>query len=489
MWQNFYTPTSVDEALRLLAEYRERARLIAGGTDIIIELEREGRPGVDTLIDISRVGGLDKITLEDETIRLGPLVTHNHVVASPLCLERAFPLAQACWSVGAPQIRNRGTVAGNLVTASPANDTITPLWAMDARVTLRSAARGKRTLRLEEFYLGVRRTALAPDEMLVEIAFPAMHSHQRGTFLKLGLRQAQAVAVVNVAVVLTFDRIKDRPVQEGPVRDARIALGSVAPTIVRAHEAEAALAGQILSDTSIQRSAAMAAASAHPIDDVRGSARYRKMMVQVFTRRALLALQRGLERASWPVDPPMLWTRGSGRFPSLAGKTVVHREGRGEPIQTVVNGGSMPIFGANDKTLLRMLREDVGLIGTKEGCAEGECGACTVLLDGIAVMSCLVPSPRAHGAEVITIEGLPDWGRLEGEGLHPIQQAFIDEGAAQCGYCTPGLLMSSATLLAEKGSPTAEQSRQALTGNLCRCTGYYSILRAIEKAARNRQNP
>jgi carbon-monoxide dehydrogenase medium subunit len=98
-------------------------------------------------------------------------------------------------------------------------------------------------------------------------------------------------------------------------------------------------------------------------------------------------------------------------------------------------------------------------------------------------MSCLVPAPRAHCAEVITIEGLPEWGRIDGEGLHPIQLAFIKEGAAQCGYCTPGLLMSSASLLAEKAHPTEEQTKQALTGNLCRCTGYYSILRAVERAA------
>lgn len=482
MWQYYFTPVSIDETLRLLAEHQERARLIVGGTDIILELEREQRPGIDTLIDISRVRGLDKITLDGDTIRLGPLVTHNHVVGSALCVERAFPLAQACWNVGAPQIRNRGTIAGNLVTASPANDTITPLWAMDAQVTLQSAERGQRSLTLAQFYQGVRQVDLAPDEMLVEISFPALHQNQRGTFLKLGLRQAQAIAVVNVAAVLTFAD-SQMPGPESSVTDARITLGSVAPTIMRAEDAEAALAGQQLDDKTVQSAAELAADAARPIDDIRGSAHYRRLMVKVFTRRALMALSQGTERDGWPADPPMLWGKGNGRFPTLAGKTIVHREERGEPIQTVVNGQSVTVFGANDKTLLRMLREDLGLIGTKEGCAEGECGACTVLLDGVAVMSCLVPAPRAHCAEVITIEGLPEWGRVEGEGLHPIQQAFIKEGAVQCGYCTPGLLMSSASLLAEKAHPTEEQTRQALTGNLCRCTGYYSILRAVERAA------
>lgn len=483
MWQNYYTPTSVEETLRLLAEHKTNARLVAGGTDLILELERGQRPGVDTLIDISRVHGMDKITLDDETIRLGPLVTHNHVIDSAPCVERAFPLAQACWDVGAPQIRNRGTIAGNLITASPANDTITPLWALGAKLTLQSAERGRRTLTFSEFYRSVRRTDLAADEMLVAVSFPALRENQRGTFLKLGLRQAQAIAVINVAAVLTFEATGDGPVTYTPVTQARITLGSVAPTIICAEEAAAALVGQPLSQETIRRAAERAAAAAKPIDDVRGSAAYRRMMVEVYTRRALASLWQGQERKDWPVDPVMLWGKGNGRFPSLAGKTILHRKGRGEPIQTVVNGQSVTVFGANDKTLLRMLREDLGLIGTKEGCAEGECGACTVLLDGIATMSCLVAAPRAHGAEVITIEGLPDWGRVEGQGLHPVQQAFMEEGAVQCGYCTPGFLMSGASLLAEKQQPTATQVKQALTGNLCRCTGYYSILRAIEKAA------
>ncbi len=468
LWQQYYSPRSLQEALRLLREHQGRARIIAGGTDIILELERHMRPGITTLIDITRIPGLDQISLDSEGwIHMGPMVTHNHCSGSRLINERAFALARACWEVGAPQIRNRATVAGNLITASPANDSITPLVAFGGQVNLRSLD-AERIVPLNNFYLGVRETVMRPDEIMTDIAFPAVPEGSRSAFFKLGLRRAQAIAIVNIAAVL---KLEARSVSQ-----ATITLGAVAPTIIHALEAEEFLVGKQLTPEVMAEAGALAARAAIPIDDVRGSAVYRSAMVRRGTIRLLRSLAAGRERDHYPVNPVMLW--GSTEWHWTRRMPESYQHAAGKPIVTSINGKKYRLELGQDKTLLRLLRENAGLVGSKEGCAEGECGACTVFLDGMAVMACMVPAPRAHGAEIITVEGLAKDGQL-----HPIQQAFIDEGAIQCGYCTPGFLMSGAKLLEERSKPNLGEIQQSITGNLCRCTGYYKILSAFERAA------
>ncbi|WFD09376.1 (2Fe-2S)-binding protein [Tepidibacter hydrothermalis] len=144
-----------------------------------------------------------------------------------------------------------------------------------------------------------------------------------------------------------------------------------------------------------------------------------------------------------------------------------------------VNGKNITVEVSDTTTLLEVLRDHLGLTGTKEGCGKGECGACTVLLNGKAVNSCIVFAHQVEGQEVITIEGLNE----DPKSKH-IQEAFIDEGAVQCGFCTPGMVVSSKALLIKKKKPSKEDIREGLSGNLCRCTGYTKIINAVEEAAR-----
>ncbi len=470
MWREYHSVSRVDEALALLHEHRAAARIVAGGTDLIIEVERGAHPQLQVLVDITRVPGLDQIRPQNDKIILGPLVTHNHVVGSQLIRQRALPLAQASWEVGAPQIRNRATIAGNLITASPANDTITPLIAMNAEVTLASL-QGQRKLKLADFYSGFRQTVLRPDEMLLEIRIPPLADDQRGAFLKLGLRRAQAISVVDAAAVLRFD-------DANQVTDARIALGSVAATIIRAPAAEQFLRGKPLTVETIAETGRLASAEARPIDDVRGSAEYRSEMVKILVVRLLRQLAANERETGLPAAPPMLWGKDCAIVKLGMPKQFVHQPDT--PISSRVNGNDVLITSGQQKSLLHWLRDDVGLPGAKEGCAEGECGACTVFLDDAAVMSCMVHAPRAHGADIVTVEGL-----RSGERLHPIQQAFIDEAAVQCGYCTPGFLMAGAKLLEEFAEPDTEQINYSISGNLCRCTGYYKIVEAFRQASQS----
>jgi len=149
------------------------------------------------------------------------------------------------------------------------------------------------------------------------------------------------------------------------------------------------------------------------------------------------------------------------------------------PLNLKVNGDEVQLLVEPDWTLLRALRQGLGLLGVREGCGLGECGACTVILDGLTVNSCLLPALEAEGRQVLTIEGLAG---AEG-GLHPIQQAFIDHGAVQCGFCTPGMILSAKALLDSTSDPSEADIRAGLAGNLCRCTGYNQIVEAVRAAA------
>lgn len=456
----YVAATSLDHALAVLAEHDD-VRIVAGGTDLLLEVHRGARTGVGTLLDISRLAHLRSITPGDGVLHLGAGVTHHDLLADAAAVAAVLPLAQACAEIGSPALRNRATVAGNIVTASPANDTISALVALGASVRLQSL-RGERVVPVEQFITGFRTVDLAADEMVVGVDVPTLGAIGRGLYAKVGNRSQQAISVVHAAVVVHV------AADGTTVTHARVAMGSVAATIVRLLEVEAQLLSGGLTADSIAAAAALASQSVHPISDVRATADYRSDIVPVVVQRMLTAL-RGGRSLPPPATAPHL--RTPQRTPAAPAS------GDGSAVQVSVNGRHVqaPHHGL---TLLDWLRDEAGATGTKEGCAEGECGACTVLMDGEAVLSCLVPAARADATDVVTVEGLATDGELS-----PVQQAYVECGGVQCGFCTPGFLVASTALLAECPQPTREQVVQGLSGNLCRCTGYRGIFEAVEQAA------
>lgn len=459
MWTHYHIVETQEELAGLLSLREGKAKIVSGGTDLMVEMQNGKWQDLEDVIDISRVQGWDKIWLDAEgVVHIDALVTHNDVLQSKLLRQYGAPLVQACYKVASPQLRNRATVVGNLVTASPANDTITPLMGMDASLTLRSV-RGERVVSLKDFYLGVRKTVLEADEFVKEITFKGLAPETRSVFLKTALRKAQAIATLNVCVIARFEGEQ--------IVEAAVTLGSVSPIIMHAAEAEALLTGKVITDELAKQAGVLAADAAVPISDVRGSDAYRRYMVGIMVERAVLQLRDGLQ-APVPAKVPVLDSHtGFSASPATDWQDGV--------IHTYINGQEFWLPGYQDRNLLSLLRDTVGLTGTKNGCEEGECGACTVHMDGKAVVSCLVPAPRAHNARITTIEGLASGGTI-----HPLQQAFIDHAAVQCGYCTPGFVMAGVKLLEEFEKPDKEAIREGISGNLCRCTGYYQIIEAIE---------
>lgn len=465
MWHTYFTPGNIEDALELLVKHAPAARILAGATDIMREID-SGASDPPVIIDISRIPGLDMITVDDGMLHLGPCVTHNQVVASTVCREGALPLAQACSQVGSAQIRNRGTIAGNIMTASPAADTPLALLVLGAEIELSSKSRGKRIVSINDFFLGLRKVAADNDEIITDIRFPLMKVDERGCFLKLADRKAMGIAIVNVAVILNINT-------EGYVTKTAIALGSVAPTAFRAFEAENMLLGRELTDNNIKQAALLAMQASKPITDIRASADYQRWMVDVLTERALHYLGNSPQDLHMGIIP----TLSVSHQKKIAKEGFQHSTASSDVIEVNVNGGYYQVKGAYRKSLLHMLRDDLGLIGTKKGCGEGRCGACTVSLDGQAVMSCLVPAPRAHHSSVTTVEGLAQNGDMD-----ILQESFYKLSAVQCGYCTSGILMSSHMLMNELTTADKETIKSALAGNLCRCTGYKRYIAAVEDA-------
>jgi CO/xanthine dehydrogenase FAD-binding subunit len=276
---DYLEPDTIDEALSMLSQYKGRAKVIAGGTDILPKLKRREIKAPEYIIDLKGIPNLDYIKYDEVGgLRLGALVTIHAVETSPIVQERFGVLFQAAESMASTQVRNRGTIAGNLCNAVPSADTAPALLTLEASLKLASQ-KGERIVNIEDFFTGPNETVLTNEEILQEIHVPNLPPHSRGRYLKLTPRRSMDLAIVGVAVVVTAE--------DGICNDIRIALGAVAPTPIRARRAEDIVRGQKLSDEVIERTARIAAEECRPISDHRASAEYRCDMVEVLTKQAI----------------------------------------------------------------------------------------------------------------------------------------------------------------------------------------------------------
>jgi carbon-monoxide dehydrogenase medium subunit len=276
-------PGSLPEALEMLSASGPDVLPLAGGTNLLVDI-RGGRRKPPTLVNIAGLREIREIRRDNGYLVIGSAVTIAEILDSPLVQEAAPVLHETAGLFANPLVRNRATIGGNLADASPAADSAPPLLALGAEVGL--AKKGEqRWVPIDEFFLGVRQTVRLPSELLTAVRIPEAPPRSAAAFAKLGLRKSDVISVLSAAVMATGD-------EKGRCKQARIALGAVAPRPIRAHKAEQALIGQTLDNKAVGEVARLAAGEAQPIDDLRGSADYRRRVVEVLVRRLLTRVTR-----------------------------------------------------------------------------------------------------------------------------------------------------------------------------------------------------
>jgi carbon-monoxide dehydrogenase medium subunit len=283
----YIAPVNLEDALSVKSAHGANARIIAGGTDLILRMrDKVFSPGL--LIDLGRIS-LDTISISASEIRLGACVTLSQILADAGIASRYPALLEACSEFAGPPIRNRGTLGGNLVNASPAADLVPPLLAYDASLVLASSS-AVRVLPLSDFFTGPGQTVMQADEILTEVRMPLMPPRTAARFIKLGQRRSMAISIVNLTTRLSLG-------ETSRISEARIALGAVAPTPIRAVAAEALLLGGEVTSELFAQAAEEASRETSPITDVRANREYRLKMTEVLVRRALEASWKHLRRS------------------------------------------------------------------------------------------------------------------------------------------------------------------------------------------------
>ena len=465
MWKNYYFASSVEDAINMLAHWKGKARLMAGGSDLVIDVKK-GKHAPECIIDTTRIPGLDGIIEKDGYIYVGANVTFHNIWTSPLVNQNGSVLAEAAYRVAAWSVQNVGTLAGNVVSAQPAADGSIALVALGAEAEILSL-NGSHWYAVSSLYAGLGKSRLDPTrEMITRFRWRKPESLQASAYERIAKREVMSlpIACCGVDLKLTADQKQ--------IDWVRISLGPVAETPFRATCAEDFLKGAECNSETYKLAAEQAVfACVFRTSQLRATSEYRSEVVQVMIERALNRAVEIVQHGNKPnVAGNFTWERKWSD-----GKNLRDSDGK---ITFTLNGVERSVEAAHDTMLSYLLREDLGLTGTKEACGEGECGACTVLVDNQPVVSCIFPAFKVHGRNVMTIEGVAKGGHL-----HPVQEALLYNDAVQCGYCIPGMVLASMSLLENSPDPSPEEIKIGLGNNYCRCTGYKKIIEAVSDAA------
>ena len=474
-----HAPRSVEEAVAVLGEVGHDGKVLAGGQSLIPILNmRLASPA--HLIDINRVEDLSDISVQGGWVRVEALVRHRALERSDAAHAAQPVLRQALLNVAHPAIRNRGTTVGSIVHADAAGE-LPAILALTDGVVETVGPLGAREVQWEEFFRGPLETSCDPDELAVAVRFGCFVDGTGTAFLESARRSGDyALAGVGVAVTLT----------DGTVSGARASFVAVTdvPSVV---DLEPVLRGVEPGsgawDAALDSVVDVVRGHVEPESDIHATSEYRRMLAAELTRRALAeaarraSSTRGETARSAPATPtgaarraPATPTGAAGRALSTGAEEVA--------VTVVVNGVTHTATVPARRLLSDFLRHDLRLTGTHVGCEHGVCGACTVLVDGEPARSCLMFAVSAQEHTITTVEGLGTE-----ESMSPVQQAFIECHGLQCGFCTPGFVTTVTAYLDEHPSPTAAEARDAISGNLCRCTGYQNIVKSVLRAAELRE--
>jgi len=276
------SPANLKEALSVLHDRSDRIKPIAGSTDTIIQL-KECLVQTKELLDLSNLRELRYIRREGSTVRVGGLSTYSDIIESSVLSSSCRMLMDACRTIGTPQIQTRATIGGNLANASPAGDSIPPLYVLDATIKVQSHER-TRQIPIEKFFLDYRKIDLKPDELITEISFEAVEKPCEATFLKLGLREAHFISLANVAVWVRWEP------EGASLSDVRVAMGAVAPVVIRVRKCEDLLRNRTLTEDAIWQAGQIASSESSPISDVRASIEYRRAVIPSLLYKAVHTL-------------------------------------------------------------------------------------------------------------------------------------------------------------------------------------------------------